>query len=94
MSLRHLGATAFAAGLFVCVLSAVTFGVAWGGTEVFCPGPRRLLEYALVGIEGIPPTVRYTDGCNEFVLSPLVQWSGLAAAVGLVLAAAGQATAE
>ncbi|GAA0208535.1 hypothetical protein [Halobaculum roseum] len=93
MSLRRLGATTFAVGLFACLVSAVAFGVAWGGTEVFCPGPRRLAEYALVAVEGMPPTVRYTDGCNEFALSPLVQWSGLAAAVGLVLAAVGQATA-
>ena len=94
MSVRRVGATTFAAGLFVCVLSAVTFGIAWGRTDVFCPGARALTEYALVGIEGMPPMVRYTDGCNEFTLSPLVQWSGLAAVAGSVLAAVGQATAE
>ncbi|UIO99480.1 hypothetical protein Hbl1158_13260 [Halobaculum sp. CBA1158] len=94
MSLRHVGATTFAAGLFVCVVSAVTVGVAWGGTDAFCPGARRLTEYAILGIEGVPPTVRYTDGCNEFALSPAVQWSGLATVVGLALAAVGQAAAE
>ncbi|MXR41956.1 hypothetical protein GRX01_11495 [Halobaculum sp. WSA2] len=90
MFIRHAGATLFGAGLLVCTVLLVTVGPVAATTEAFCPGPRQLAEFAVTGVQAWPPTVTYTDGCNDVLLRPSVLWSGVAAAVGLLLAAIGQ----
>jgi len=90
MFIRHAGATLFGAGLLVCTVLLVTVGPVSAATEVFCPGQRRLAEFAVTGVRAWPPTLTYTDGCNDVLLRPSVLWSGVAAAVGLLLAGIGQ----
>lgn len=90
MFLRHAGATLFGAGLLVCTVLLVTVGPVAAATEAFCPGPRRLVEFAVTGVRAWPPTLTYTDGCNEILLRPSVLWSAVASAVGLLLAGVGQ----
>lgn len=90
MFIRHAGATLFGAGLLVCTVLLVTVGPVAAATEVFCPGARRLAEYGLVDVQSWPPTVVYTDGCNDITLRPSVLWSGIAAAAGLLVAGVGQ----
>ncbi|QZX98549.1 hypothetical protein [Halobaculum rubrum] len=90
MFIRHAGATLFGAGLLVCTVLLVTVGPVAAATEVFCPGPRRLVEFAVTGVRAWPPTLTYTDGCNDILLRPSVLWSGVVAVVGLLLAGVGQ----
>ncbi|WP_277555245.1 hypothetical protein [Halobaculum limi] len=92
MSLRHVGATAFGAGLLACTVLLVTVGPVAASTDAFCAGPRRLAEFALRGVQAWPPTLLYTDGCNDITLRPSVLWTGVVSVLGLVLAGVGQAT--
>ena len=94
MSLRRVGATAFAAGLLVFAALLVTVGPARTATDLLCPGPQPLTEYVIVGVQAWPSTLRYTDGCNDFLLRPSVLWSGVLAVGGLLLAGIGEIRAE
>ena len=94
MSLRHAGATLFGAGLLVWAAAYVTVGPVAASTEVACTDPATLADYAVTGVQSWPPTLTYTDGCNDKVLSALVLWSFLASVVGLLLAAVGQALVD
>lgn len=90
MSLRRAGFTTFAVGLFVGTILLV-LGPESSGTLAACPGPRRLPEHALHGVQFWPPRVQYTDGCNAKALDPSFAVAFGLALLGLVVAAAGHA---
>ena len=94
MILRHVGAMLFGAGLLVCTVLLVTVGPVGGSTDVACAAPVALADYAVTGVQSWPPTLTYTDGCNDIVLRPSVLWSAAVAAAGLAFAGVGQALVQ
>lgn len=82
--LRRAGFTTFAASLLIAAVLFVLDPVA-SSTEVVCPGPPQLVEYAVRELEVWPPTVMYTDGCNVKTLRP----SFVAAVIGALLGITG-----
>lgn len=90
MSLRRVGFTTFAVGLFVGTVLLV-LGPNYSSTLVACPGPRPLTEYALRGVQLWPPRVFYTDGCNSKSLDPSFAVAFLVALLGLLLSGVGVA---
>jgi len=70
MGLQRVGVLCVTLGLAVVMLTAVLFGPAAGGTDVGCPDHDP--SYALAGVDVGSLAVSYTDGCNTFVLQPLI----------------------
>ena len=86
MGLQRVGLLCVTLGLTGVLLTAVLFGVTAAGTEVNCPDEKP--NYALSGVDLASFAVKYTDGCNTFILRPLITGGiGLiagGAAIGLV----------
>jgi len=86
MRLQRIGVHCVTLGLAVVVLTAVLVGPAAGGTDVGCPDHNP--TYALEDVDVGSLAVSYTDGCNTFVLQPLITGggglTGLGALIGLL----------
>lgn len=88
MSLRRVGFTTFAIGLFVGTILLVLgpfVSPAFGS----CPGRGPLAGFVFRGVQFWPPRVFYSDACTDVALDPSFAVAFLLALVGLVVAAAG-----
>ena len=87
MNLRRIGLLLGTLGLLLATVAAVVSSVVVAGTEAACPNQDP--SYALVGVDIATLGVTYTDGCNEFLINPLVTAGLLGTVVGLFIGLAG-----
>jgi len=81
MVLKRIGVLLFGVGVGLATLSAVVFGPAVAATEMACPGHDP--SYAIQAVDLLTLSIEYTDGCNTFLLNPLITVGSLAAVAGL-----------
>ena len=86
MTLKRVGALLFGLGVGLAALSAVVFDPAVAATEAACPDHEP--SYAIQAFS-LPLSVEYTDGCNTFLLNPLITGGLLASVGGLAVGVAG-----
>ena len=83
MDLKRVGALLIGLGIGLAALSAVVFGPAVAATEVACPDHDP--SYAIQSLDVLTLGVEYTDGCNTFLLNPLISSGLLASVAGLAV---------
>ena len=87
MGLKRGGVLLGGVGVGVTTLSAILVGVVIASTEALCPGFEP--SYAVESIDLLRLSVVYTDGCNRFLLNPLVTGGSVLTVSGVVVGAAG-----
>lgn len=88
MSLRRVGFTTFAVGLFVGTILLVLDPFV-SPPLASCPGRWSLAEFVFRGVQFWPPRVFYSDACSDVALDPSFAVALLLGLFGLVAAAAG-----
>jgi len=87
MEPKRVGALLFGLGVGLAALSAVVFGPVVAATEAACPDLDP--SYAVVGVDLLTLGVEYTDGCNRFLLNPLLTGGLLTTLAGLAVGLGG-----
>jgi len=86
MTLKRVSILLFGCGVGLATLSAVIFGPIAAGTEMACPDHDP--SYAIQAGELLRLSLKYTDGCNTFLLNPLFTAGVLSTVAGVAVGAA------
>ncbi len=86
MNPQRIGIVVGTLGLLLATLAAVVSGVV-AETEAVCPNHDP--SYALVGVDFATLGVTYTDGCNRFLINPLVTAGALGTVLGVFIGVGG-----
>ena len=85
MKPKRVGSLLYGLGVGLAALSTVIFGPTVASTDTTCRNHDP--SYAIQSVDILTFGIEYTDGCNTFLINPLITVGVLTALVGLAIGA-------